>query len=143
MNLYVAIRATRVLCILVVCWTSRLIGPDAVVHTVASQTELVHTAEFQESWIRRAVRRVTGDASVRLERCVLESEWALFVGMTLYASCVCTRGESCLFELETAVGVMTIAAFHRAFQHLVMKWLVEVGLNFVVATDAELWLAGF
>ena len=37
-NLYVTRRATRVLRILVVRWTSRLIGPDAVVHAVARQT---------------------------------------------------------------------------------------------------------
>ena len=51
-NLDVTIRAARVLCILVVCWAGRLVGADAVVHTVARQTELVYTTEFQESRIR-------------------------------------------------------------------------------------------
>jgi hypothetical protein len=73
---------------------------------------------------------------------MLVSERTLLIGMTLYTSCVRARCESCLFELETAVRVMTIAALHRAFEHLVMKWFIEVGLNFVVAADAELRLAG-
>ena len=89
------------------------------------------------------MRCVTRDASVRLERCVLVSERPLLIGMALYASCICACRQSCLFEFETAVRIVTIAAFHRAFQHLVMKWLVEVGLNFIVAADAELRLAGF
>ena len=89
------------------------------------------------------MRRVTRDASVRLERCVLVSERPLLIGMALYASCICACRQSCLFEFETAVRIVTIAAFHRAFQHLVMKWLVEVGLNFIVAADAKLRLAGF
>ena len=143
MNLDVAICAARILRILIMRWASRLVGSDAVVHAVARQTELVHTTEFQESWIRRTVRRVTGNASVRLERRVLVSEWALLIGMAFYAGCICARRQSCLFELEAAVRIVTIATFHRAFEDLVMKWFVEVGLNFVVTTDAELRLAGF
>ena len=52
MNLDVTIRAARILRILIVRWTSRLVGADAVVHAVARQTELVYTTEFQESRIR-------------------------------------------------------------------------------------------
>ena len=89
------------------------------------------------------MRCVTRNAAVRFERCVLVSERPLLIRMALYASRICARRESGLFEFETAVRIVTIAAFHRAFQHLVMKGFVEVGLNFVVATDAELWLAGF
>jgi hypothetical protein len=47
-----------------------------------------------------------------------------------------------LLEFETAVGVVTIAALHRSFEHLVVEGLVEVGLNFVVTTYAELRLSG-
>jgi hypothetical protein len=47
MNLYVAIRATGILRILVVGWTSRLVGADAMVNTVARQAQLVDTREFQ------------------------------------------------------------------------------------------------
>jgi hypothetical protein len=72
---------------------------------------------------------------------VLESEWTLFVRMTLNARCICTGCEPGLLELKTAVRIVTIAALHRAFEHLVMERFVEVRLNFVVATDAELRLA--
>ena len=51
-NLDVTIRTARILRILIVRWTSRLVGADAVVHAVARQTELVYTTEFQESRIR-------------------------------------------------------------------------------------------
>ena len=51
-NLDVTISAARILRVLIVCWTSRLVGSDAVVHAVARQAELVHATEFQESWIR-------------------------------------------------------------------------------------------
>ena len=63
--------------------------------------------------------------------------------MTLNARCICSGCQSRLFELETAVGIVTIAALHRAFEDLVMKRLVEVGLNFVVTAYAELRLADF
>lgn len=89
------------------------------------------------------MRRVTGRASFGLEWCVFVSERSLFVGMTLNTRRISACCQPGLFQLEAAVGIVTIAALHRAFQHLVMKRLVEVGLNFVVATDAELWLAGF
>ena len=51
-NFDVTIGAARILRILIVRWTSRLVGSDAVVHAVARQTELVYTTEFQESRIR-------------------------------------------------------------------------------------------
>ena len=68
---------------------------------------------------------------------MLESEWTLLVGMTLNTRRICAGRQPRLLELETAVRIVTIAALHRAFEHLVMKGFVEVGLNFVVATDAE------
>ena len=74
---------------------------------------------------------------------MLESEWTLFVCMTLYTSCVRARCESCLFELETAVRVMTIAALHRAFEHLVMKRQIELVLCFAVTTETKLGFAAF
>ena len=51
MNLYVTIRATGVLRILVVRWTSGFVGADSMINAVARQTELVHTTEFQKPWI--------------------------------------------------------------------------------------------
>ena len=66
MNLDVAICAARILRILIVRWAGRLVGSDAVVHAVARQTELVHTTEFQESRIGRAMRRMTRHTSFGL-----------------------------------------------------------------------------
>ena len=36
---------------------------------------------------------------------------------------------------------MAISAFHRPFKDLVMEWLIELVLNFAVATEAQLRLA--
>ncbi len=58
--------------------------------------------------------------------------------MTLYAGRICSGGQPGLLELETTVRIVTITALHRALEHLVVKRLVEVGLNFVVAAYAEL-----
>jgi hypothetical protein len=46
-----------------------------------------------------------------------------------------------LFEFEAAVGIVTITALHRSLKNLVMKWLIEIGPNFAVATDAKLRFA--
>ena len=89
------------------------------------------------------MRRVTCRASFGLEWRVFVSERTLLVRVALYARRVRAGGESCLLELETAVGVVTIAALHCAFKHLVMKGLVEVGLYFVVTAYAELRLPDF
>ena len=84
---------------------------------------------------------MTGHAAVGLEWGVLVCEWSLLVRMTLDARRVRARGQPRLLELETAVRIVTIAALHRAFEHLVMKGFIEVRLNLVVTTDAELRLA--
>jgi len=86
---------------------------------------------------------MTGRTSFGLQRRVLVSEWSLLVGMTLDAGCISTGCEPGLPEFEAAVRVVTIAALHRAFEDFVMKRLVEVGLNFVMTTDAELRLTNF
>ena len=38
------------------------------------------------------------------------------------------------------MGIVAVAASHRAFHNLVMKWLCEVRFHLVVTTHAELWL---
>ena len=68
------------------------------------------------------------------------SKRTLLVGVALYTRRICAGCQSCLLEFETAVGVVTIAALHHAFKDLVMKGLIEIRLNFVVTTYAELWL---
>jgi hypothetical protein len=140
-NLDMAIRATGILRILVVRWTSRLVGAHAVVNAVARQAQLVNASKFQQSGISRAMRRMAGRASVGLEWRVLVSKRTLLVGVTLYARCIRAGCESCLLELETAVRIVTITALHRAFEDLVMERLVEIRLYFVMTIYAELRLA--
>jgi len=39
--------------------------------------------------------------------------------------------------------IVTIAALHRAFEHLVVEWQIELVLNFGVTAQAKLWFARF
>lgn len=133
-----AVRATGVLGVLVVCWTSRFAGAHAMVHAVTRETQLVHPSEFQQPRIGRAMRRMAGRTSFGLERRVLVSERTLLVCMTFNARRIGAGCQPRLLEFETAVRIVTITALHRAFEHLVMKGLVEVGLNLVVTADTEL-----
>ena len=87
------------------------------------------------------MRRVTRDAAIGLDGSMLVNERTLLVGVTLDASGVGAGRQSGLFEFETAVRIVTIAALHRAFQHLVMERQVELVLCFAVTTQAELRFA--
>ena len=120
-NLDVTGRAVGVLGVLIVLWSSRLNGSDVMRHAVTRQAELVDRAESQQSWIGRAVRCMAGHAAFSFQRGVFISEWPLFVCMTFNASCIAAGGQARLFEFETAMRVMTIAATHRAFHDLVME----------------------
>ena len=89
------------------------------------------------------MRCVTGNAPFRFYRRMFVNKGTLFVDVTFDASCVGARGESCLFELKTAVRIVAIAAPHRAFQHLVMERQVKLVLGLHVATQAKLRFARF
>ena len=89
------------------------------------------------------MRRVACRTPFGLERRVFVNERTLFVGMALYARGICAGCQSCLLEFEAAVGIVTVTTPHHTFKDLVMKGLVEIGLNFVVTAYAELRLAGF
>ena len=67
------------------------------------------------------MRRVTGHTTFGFQRGVFISEWTLFVCVTSNASSIAAGGQARLFEFETAVGVMTIAATHRSFHDFVME----------------------
>lgn len=96
-DLDMTVRAVRVLRVQVVLWTGGLIGADAMSRAVTGQTELRDTACNQQSRIRRAVRRVTRDAPVRLHRSMLENKRSLLVCVTLDASGVGACRQSRLF----------------------------------------------
>ena len=141
MNLDVTVRAVRVLRIQVVLWTRGLVRADAVSRAVAGQTELGNATRNQQSRIRRTMWRVTRNATIGLNRCVLVNKRPLLVRVALDASGVSASRQSCLFKFETAVRVVAIAALHCAFQHLVMEGQVELVLGLSMTTETKLWLA--
>jgi len=107
---------------------------------VAFETKLPHTAAFQHLRIRRAVRGVARRAAFHLERRMFENERALLIAMALDTGGVGTDGELRLFLLKASVRIVTIAAGHRSFEHLVMERFAELGLCFGVARHAKLRL---
>ena len=78
--------------------------------------------------------RVTSGATFRLHGCVFIRKWALLIGVTLHTRRIRASGESGLFEFKASVRIVTIAALHRAFQHLVVKGQLKLVLYFGVAT---------
>ena len=142
-NLDVTRRAVGVLRVLIVLWSSRLNGSDVMRHAVTGQTELINCAESQQPWISRAVRCMAGHAAFSFQRGVFVSEGTLLVCVTFNASCISAGGQARLFEFETAMRVMTIAATHRTFHDFVMEGHGERRFHFAVATEAKLRVAHF
>ena len=87
------------------------------------------------------MRRVTRDAAVGLDGRVLVNKRTLLVSMALDAGSIGAGRQTRLFQLESAVWVVAIAALHRAFQHFVMERQIELVLCFAMTTQAKLWLA--
>lgn len=141
MNLDVTVRAVGVLRVQIVLWTGGLLRADAVSRAVTSQAKLGHAAGDQQTRIRGTMRRVTRDAAVGFHRRMFVNKRPLLVCMTLDASRVGAGRESCLFELETAMGIVAITALHRAFEHLVVKRQVELVFRLAMTTETKLWFA--
>ena len=93
--------------------------------------------------ISSPVRDMTRRAAFDLERRVLENERTLFVRVTFDTRRVNADRKFRLFLFKASVRIMTIAAFHRAFEHFVMKRLGKLRFRFAVTADAELLLVGF
>ena len=89
------------------------------------------------------MRRMTSNAAFSLNRRMFVNKRSLLVCVTLDASCIRSRRQSRLFELETAVRIVAVAALHRAFQHLVMERQVELVLCLAMTTETELRFAVF
>ena len=85
------------------------------------------------------MRHVTSDAAVRLHGCVLESKWTLLVGMALNARRVSADRQPRLLQLKTTVRVVTVAAAHRALEHLVVGRHRELMFHLGVTAQTELW----
>ena len=141
MDLDVTVRAVCVLRVQIVLRSGGLFGADAMSRAVTRQTKLGYATRDQQTWIRRTVRRMARDATVRLDRRVLVNKRSLLVCVTLDASCVGAGRESRLLELKTTVRIMAITALHRAFQHFVVERQLELVLRLAVATHTKLRLA--
>ena len=79
--------------------------------------------------------RVTRDAAVSLDGSMLVNKRTLFVSVTLDTRGIGARRQSRLFQLESAVWVVAIAASHRAFEHFVMERQVELVLRLRMTTE--------
>ena len=69
---------------------------------------------------------------------MLVSKRSLLINVTLDTSGVRAGGQAGLLRLETAMGIVTVTATHRAFQNFVMERHGELRLHFVMTADAEL-----
>ena len=87
------------------------------------------------------MRIVTRSTALDLQRCVLKHKGALLVRVTLEARGVGAHCEPRLFQLKAAVRIMAIAAVHRALQHPVMEWTIELRFRLVMTLHAELRFA--
>ena len=82
-------------------------------------------------------------AAFSLHWSVFISEWALLVRMALDTSCIPSGSEPGLFEFESTMRIVAIAAAHGSFQHLVMEGGRKRRLDLAVATQTELRIVRF
>ena len=110
---------------------------------VALEAKLANLSTLQHLGVLRTMRDVAGSAAFQLNRGMLENEWTGLIGVALDTARIGTDGQPRLLRLETAVRIVTVAALHRALEHLMVKGLGKLLLLFVVATQAELRLTLF
>jgi hypothetical protein len=89
------------------------------------------------------VRRVTCNAAFGLQRSMFVCERTLLISVALNAGRVCACSQSRLLQFEASVRIVTVAALHHAFEHLMMKWLGKIRLHLAVTAHAELGLSYF
>ena len=73
---------------------------------------------------------------------MFKSERTLLIRVTLHAGRVNASSQSRLFKLESAMGIVAVAALHRAFEDLVMKRQIKLVLDLRVAAKTKLGLIG-
>ena len=103
------------------------------------QAKLSSFTPHQQHAVGAAVGRVAGSAAFHLRCRMFVDIRAAFFRVAIHTGFSIQLVQAGV--IQRSVRIVTIAALHRAFEDLVMKGFVEVGLNFVVATDAELRLA--
>ena len=84
---------------------------------------------------------MTGNTAVGFDRSMLVDERPLLVCVTLNASRIGARGQSCLFKFETSVRVVAITTLHCAFQHFMVERQIELVPGLTMTTEAKLRLA--
>ena len=84
---------------------------------------------------------VTRYAPVSLDRRVFVNKRSLLVCVTLDASCIGSGRQPRLFEFETAVRIVAVAASHGSLENLVMGRHGELVFDFIVTTQAKLRFA--
>jgi hypothetical protein len=92
-NLHMTSGAVGVLRVLVMLWSTRFNGSDVMRDAVASETQLIDSAEPQQPRIGRAVRCMTRRASFGLQRRMFVGKWPLLIGVTLDAGGVGASGQ--------------------------------------------------
>jgi hypothetical protein len=103
---------------------------------MALVAHLVDIRNIQQPRILRAVWRVAGDATVRLDWRMLEHKGATCLGVALGANGILIGGGLEVAVAEGSMRVMAVVALHQAFIHLVMKGHVELWLYVGVALEA-------
>ena len=89
------------------------------------------------------MRRVTSRTAFSLQRRMFVGERSLLISVTLDAGGVSANREPCLFQFETAVRVVAVAASHGPFEDLVMLRHGELVFDFSVTAQAQLRLTVF
>ena len=80
---------------------------------------------------------MTGDATFCPDCRMFKSKWACFIGMAGEAHLVLGSGRAQLVRIESAVGIVAIAAGDQAFIDLMMKGPGKIGFLFLMASEAE------
>jgi len=83
------------------------------------------------------MRCVANDTSFCLHRSMFEDKRSCLVGMAAEANLILSRSGSKLARQESAMGIMAIAARHKAFIHAMVYGLGELRLDFKMAAVTE------
>lgn len=107
---------------------------------VTLETEQVHSADAQHSWIGGAMWTVAALASLGLHRDVFINEWPLLVGVALVANLISTGQSANLTQGGSTVRVVTVAALDECFIDTMVIGLAEICTSRGVTAVAEVRL---
>ena len=84
------------------------------------------------------MRHVTRHAAVGLDGRMFEGKWTLLIGVAFDTRGVSANRQSRLFQFETAVRIVAVAASHGSLKNLVMGRHRELMFDFVMTTKTKL-----